>query len=76
MGILRQCYSQLEVDGFLSAIIPLKRAASRNRTVSAFRAVPGNELIDGVFIDAARGWRAEAVEHCQFAMIQIRQPKY
>src|SRR5450755_2686424 len=39
-------------------------------------AVPGNELIDGVFIDAARGWRAEAVEHRQSAMIQIRQPKH
>jgi hypothetical protein len=38
---------------------------------SGFGAVPGNELIDGVFIDAARGWRSEAVEHCQFAMIQI-----
>src|SRR5450755_153908 len=41
-----------------------------------FGAVPGNELIDGVFIDAARGWRAEAVEHRQSAMIQIRQPKH
>ena len=43
---------------------------------SRFGAVPGNELIDGVFIDAARGWRAETVEHCQSAMIQIRQPKH
>ena len=34
-----------------------------------------NELIDGVLVDTARGWRAEAVEHRQFAMIQIRQPK-
>jgi hypothetical protein len=27
-------------------------------------------------VNAARGWRVEAVEHCQFAMIQIRQPKH
>ncbi len=39
-------------------------------------AVPGDELIDGVLVNAARAWRAEAVEHCQFAMIQIRQPKH
>jgi hypothetical protein len=41
-----------------------------------FGAVPGNELMDGVFIDAARGWGTEAIEHRQFAMIQIRQPKH
>ena len=41
-----------------------------------FGAVPGNELMDGVFIDAARGWRAETVEHGQFAMIQIRQAEH
>jgi hypothetical protein len=29
--------------------------------------------IDGVLVDAARRWRAETVEHSQFAMIQIRQ---
>jgi hypothetical protein len=34
------------------------------------------ELIDGVLVNAARGRRAQAVEHCQFAMIQIRQPKH
>ena len=39
-------------------------------------AVPGDELVDGVLVNAARGWRAEAVEHGQFAMIQIRQPKH
>src|SRR6266481_1828021 len=39
-------------------------------------AVPGDELIDGVLVNAARGWRAEAVEHCQFAMIPIRQSKH
>jgi hypothetical protein len=37
-------------------------------------AVPGDELVNGVLIHAARGWRTEAVEHGQFAMIQIRQP--
>ena len=42
---------------------------------SRFGAVPCNELIDGIFIDAARGRRAETVEHGQSAMIQIRQPK-
>ena len=40
------------------------------------RAVPGDELVDGVLIDAARGWRAEAGEHCEFAMVQIRQSQY
>jgi len=29
------------------------------------------KLIDGVLVDTARGWRAEAAEHRQFAMIQI-----
>src|ERR1700737_5071006 len=32
--------------------------------------------MDGVFIDAARGRGTEAIEHRQFAMIQIRQPKH
>ena len=31
---------------------------------AGFGAVPRDELIDGVFIDAARGRRAEAIEHC------------
>jgi len=39
-------------------------------------AVPGDELVDGVLVNAARGRRAEAIEHRQFAMIQIRQPKH
>jgi hypothetical protein len=39
-------------------------------------AVPGDELIDGVLVNAARSWRSEAVEHRRFAMIQIRQPQY
>src|SRR4029077_647018 len=39
-------------------------------------AVPGDELIDGVLVHAARGGRAEAVEHGQFAMIQIRKAKH
>ncbi len=39
-------------------------------------AILSNELIDGVLVNAARSWRPEAVEHCQFAMIQIRQPKH
>jgi hypothetical protein len=39
-------------------------------------AVPSNELIDGVLLHATRSWRAEAVEHRQFAMIQIRQAKH
>jgi hypothetical protein len=43
---------------------------------SGLGAVPGDELVDGALVDAARGWRAEAVEHCQFAVIQIRQPKH
>ena len=38
--------------------------------------VPGDELVDGVLVDSARGWRAEAVENCRFAMIQIRQPQH
>ena len=43
---------------------------------SRLGAVPGDELVDGVFVHAARGRRAEAVEHGQFAMIQIRQSKH
>jgi hypothetical protein len=43
---------------------------------SRFRAVPGDELVDGVLVHAARGRRAEAVEHGQFAMIQIRQSQH
>ncbi len=39
-------------------------------------AVPGDELVDGVLVDSARSWRAEAVEHRRFAMIQIRQAKH
>ncbi len=39
-------------------------------------AIPCNELINGVLIHAARGWRTEAIEHCQFAMIKIGQTKY
>jgi hypothetical protein len=39
-------------------------------------AVPGDELINCVLVNAARGWRAEAVEHGQFAMIQIWKPKH
>jgi hypothetical protein len=39
-------------------------------------AIPGDKLIDRVLVHSARGGRAEAVEHCQFAMIQIRQPKH
>ena len=39
-------------------------------------AVPGDELVDGVLVHTARGWRAEAIEHGQLAVIQIRQAKH
>ena len=39
-------------------------------------AIPCDELIDGVLVNAARGWRTQAVEYRQSAMIQIRQPKH
>src|SRR5580692_9105169 len=39
-------------------------------------AIPSNELVNGILVHTARSWRAEAIEHCQFAMIQIRQPKH
>ena len=39
-------------------------------------AVPGDELVDGVLVNSARSWRAEAVEHRQFAMIQVWKPKH
>ena len=39
-------------------------------------AVPGDELVNGVLVDSARSWRAEAIENCRFAMIQIRQPQH
>src|SRR5215469_5489849 len=38
-------------------------------------AVPGDELVNGILVDTARGWRAEAIEYCQLAVIQVRQPK-
>jgi len=38
--------------------------------------VPGNELIDGVVVHAARGWRSETVEHRTFAVIQIGQSQH
>jgi len=41
-----------------------------------FRAVPGNELFDGVLIDATGTGRSEAVQHRQLGMIQIRETKY
>jgi hypothetical protein len=28
-----------------------------------FGAATGNKLVDGLLVNAARGWRAEAVEH-------------
>ncbi|MGA2377612.1 MAG: DUF6429 family protein [Candidatus Sulfotelmatobacter sp.] len=40
-----------------------------------FRAVPRNELIEGVFVDAARAGRAEAIEHCQFGVVEVWQPE-
>ena len=40
-----------------------------------FGTVPGDELVDGVLVDTARGWRAEAVEYGPLTMIQIRQSK-
>ena len=43
---------------------------------SGFGAVPGDELVDGVFVNAARGRRAEAVKYRQFAMIQIWKQKH
>jgi len=42
---------------------------------SGFRTEPGNELVDGVLVYPARGRGAEAVEHSQFAMIQIWKAK-
>ena len=39
-------------------------------------AIPGDELIDGILIDAARSWRAETVENGGFAVIEIRQAEY
>jgi len=39
-------------------------------------AVPGDELVNGVLVHTARGWRAEAIEHGQLAVIQIRQAKH
>jgi hypothetical protein len=41
-----------------------------------FGAVPSNELVDGVLVNAARGRRAEAVDCRQFAMIQVWKPKH
>jgi len=40
------------------------------------RAVPGDELVDGVLVDSARSWRAEAIENCRFTMIQVWQAEH
>jgi hypothetical protein len=40
-----------------------------------FGTVPGDELVDGVLVHPARGWRTEAVENCPLTMIQIGQSK-
>jgi hypothetical protein len=40
-----------------------------------FGTVPRDELVDGVLVNPARGWRTEAVEYCSLTMIQIRQSK-
>ncbi len=39
-------------------------------------AIPCNELINGVLVHAARGGRAEAIEHGRLAVVQIRQAKH
>jgi len=39
-------------------------------------AVPGDELVDGVLVDSARGWRAEAVKNGGLALIQVRQAEH
>ena len=39
-------------------------------------AVPGDELVDGVLVDSARSWRAEAIENCRFTMIQVWQAEH
>src|SRR5262250_1075015 len=40
-----------------------------------FGTVPGDELIDGIFVNSTRGRRTEAVEHGPLTMIQIWQSK-
>lgn len=39
-------------------------------------AVPSDELVDGVLVDSARSWRAEAIENCRFTMIQVWQAEH
>jgi hypothetical protein len=39
-------------------------------------AVLGDELVDGVLVDSARSWRAEAIENCRFTMIQVWQAEH
>jgi len=43
---------------------------------AGLRAVPCDELLDGVLVDAARTRRRETVEHRCLGVIQIRQPKH
>src|SRR5215469_11348149 len=38
-------------------------------------AKPSDELVNGELVDATRGWRAEAIEYCQLAVVQVRQSK-
>ena len=41
-----------------------------------FGTVPRDELVDGVLVDSARSWRAEAIENCRFTMIQVWQTEH
>jgi len=47
-------------------VIPVQAVANNHDAVereAGFGTVPGDELVDGVLVHTARGWRAQAVEH-------------
>jgi hypothetical protein len=78
-GFVRQPSNsgQLLVDGIggQTARFQVHAVADNNYAVecqSWLGTIPGDELIDGIFVHAARGWRPETVQHGPLAMIKIR----
>jgi hypothetical protein len=72
---------ELLVDGVCSQTAPFQVHAVAHdydaiEGQSRLGAVPGDELVDGVLVDSARSWRAEAIENCRFTVIQVWQAEH
>src|ERR1700690_3504238 len=72
---------ELLIDRVGSQSPPFQKHAVANHddaieSQAGLRAVPGNELLDGVLVDAAGTRRSETVQYRQFGVIQVWQPKH